>query len=121
MIGGAAAIIWFILYFRRLVRDINNRIEPLQNDDSNNGDDDSQGATVWVNRHDPQQLEALGVVREKPDDHLHEVYVLPNEMPSDQIHEMDVPKSEKPDSHIREMPPQGLMTPPQGLMTSPTL
>lgn len=84
VIGGVSAVIWLILYFRRLVRNLHQATGRQQSGQSN-----PQGSLQGRLSVDSlQQLDGQGTVQEKPDDHTHEMHVPPTEKPDDQIHEM---------------------------------
>ncbi|KAI1244725.1 hypothetical protein MGN70_014602 [Eutypa lata] len=76
---------WLVLYFRRLLKRLPEPGELREGSKGKSHD------TAQKKRHSLdmlQQLEGRSVVREKPDDHVQELYVQPAEKPDDQIHEM---------------------------------
>lgn len=85
MIAGVSIGAWLLLYFRRLLKRLPEPGELREGSKGKSHD------TAQKKRHSLdmlQQLEGRSVVREKPDDHIQELYVQPAEKPDDQIHEM---------------------------------
>lgn len=80
VILSVSAIIWLLLYFRRLLKNTHGRSETQR--------EDSQGAPEQTFQNEVQQLDGQGIVREKPDDHLQEMLVPPEEVPDSQIYEL---------------------------------
>ncbi|KAI0379678.1 hypothetical protein F5Y04DRAFT_290260 [Hypomontagnella monticulosa] len=91
IIGGICVAAWFIFRFKRLLNDVYGR------------------AKVPVTEHDPtaeiapqadvqglHEVTGQGIIREKPDDHLHEMLVQPAEKLSEHVHEMSSSPLERP-------------------------
>ena len=84
MIGGITVAIWLIHFFRRLAKNLHSQADIRQTGNSNTQASLQRRLSI----DSLQQPDGQGIVREKPDDHIQEMHVLPTEKPDDQIHEM---------------------------------
>lgn len=85
MIAGVSMAAWLILYFRRLLKRL-PQPGGVRRGSRAESHDEPQENRPSLERS--QQLEGGGVIRGKPDDHIHELHVQPAEKPDDQIHEL---------------------------------
>lgn len=89
-IGIAVAVVvtittvtWIVLYLRLLVKSIQPPAGTQQLNEKSHAALQQEQKLAQI-----QQLDGQGIVREKPDDHLREIYTLPAEKPDDQMHEL---------------------------------
>ncbi|CAJ2508127.1 Uu.00g093130.m01.CDS01 [Anthostomella pinea] len=80
-----AALVWITLHFRRRFAQLEGRASAQQPVDV----DSLFTEPTQVYSEDTHEAEGQGIIREKPDDHMREMYVRPEETASTQILEMD--------------------------------
>lgn len=93
VIVGIWAAIWCTLRFRRLLKDIYEGIKPPEA-----RRDPTVDETPPTDVRGLHEVSGQGIIREKPDDHLHEMFALPAEKLDEYVYEMSSAPPERPSS-----------------------
>ncbi|KAI1376824.1 hypothetical protein F4677DRAFT_75467 [Hypoxylon crocopeplum] len=79
VIGGIVTAVWFAVRWRRLYKDLSERLTHPQ-EDHDASEEETQQCLIVEGLH---EVEGQGILREKPDDHIRELPSMTPELPGD--------------------------------------